>query len=145
MTKTRLKPLCQIQQIHGQIRNHEKDTPTKSKEATQAEKMKYATGIFLLILFRSWGLELLGLSTEQFYQIYDLIPSLIGLLALKIAAGKLTIKWQRIVLDFMLAVLWADVIDRALGITEFRLTDYLLIGFFALALLKHTLLNKYSK
>jgi hypothetical protein len=107
--------------------------------------MKYATGIFLLILFRSWGLESLGLSVERFYQIYDLIPSLIGLLALKIAAGKLTIKWQRITLDFMLAVLWADVIDRALGITTFRLTDYLLIGFFALALLKHTLLNKYSK
>lgn len=107
--------------------------------------MKYATGIFALIVFRSWGLESLGLNAERFYQIYDLIPSLIGLLALKIAAGKLTVKWQRIALDFMLAVLWADVIDRALGITEFRITDYLLLGFFALAILKHTLLNKYTQ
>jgi hypothetical protein len=107
--------------------------------------LKYAALLFALIVFRSWGLESLGLSTERFYQVYDLIPSLIGLAALKIAAGKLDIKWQRIVLDFMLAVLWADVFDRILGHTEWRMTDWLIIVFFGLAILKHTLLKKYTK
>ena len=106
--------------------------------------MKYASLIFALVVFRSWGLESLGLSTERFYQVYDLIPSLIGLAALKIATSKLQIKWQRIVLDFMLAVLWADVFDRILGHTEWRITDWLIIVFFGLAILKHTLLKKYS-
>lgn len=110
--------------------------------------MKYALIIFALIVFRSWGLEplcdQLGASTEAFYRVYDLIPSLIGLAALKIAAPRLTIKWQRIVLDFMLAVLWADVIDRAMGFTQWRATDWVLIGFFGLAILKHTLLKRWK-
>jgi hypothetical protein len=110
--------------------------------------MKYSLLLFALIVFRSWGLEPIcdhyELSTETFYQVYDLIPSLIGLAALKIATGKLQIKWQRIVLDFMLAVLWADVFDRILGHTEWRITDWLIIVFFGLAILKHTLLKKYS-
>ena len=111
--------------------------------------MKSAFAVFLLLVFRAWLLEPvafgLGANVDQFYAVYDAIPALIGVFALKCVSPKLHTAWRQIGLDLMLAVLWADLIDRCMGIATFETHDWLLLPFLILAVMKHTILKPYLK
>ena len=111
--------------------------------------MRSAFIVFLLLVARAWALEpiafSLGADVDQFYAIYDAIPSLIGVFALKCVAPKLHTAWRQIGLELMLAVLWADLIDRMLGVVHFETHDWLLLPFIILAVMKHTILKPYLK
>jgi len=111
--------------------------------------MKSAIAIFLLLVLRAWALDpivmLCGGSDVVLYGIYDAIPSLIGVFAFKCVHPHVVIQWHKIGLDLMLAVLWADLIDRCFGIVEWQSSDWLLIPFLILAVMKHTILKRYLK
>lgn len=111
--------------------------------------MKSAFAIFLLLVFRAWLLEPIvlfcGGSDVVLYGIYDAIPSLIGVYAIKCVHPHVYATFDKVALDLMLAVLWADLIDRCLGVVEFQTHDLLLIPFIILAVMKHTILKPYIK
>jgi len=111
--------------------------------------MNSAIAVFLLLVFRAWALEPIvlfcGGSDVVLYGIYDAIPSLIGVFALKCVHPRTFVQWHKVGLDLMLAVLWADLIDRCFGIVEWHAGDWLLIPFLILAVMKHTILKPYLK
>jgi hypothetical protein len=116
--------------------------------------MRYPTLLFAILVLRSWILEPLfawlypnwpEIGAHTFYAIYDLMPSLLALVAFKVVSHKQTVTWKRVSIDIFLAFVWADVFDRAIGITELKTGDWLLIVFVGLAIAKHTILKKYIK
>ena len=111
--------------------------------------MRYVIAAFLLHVIRHYLLEPvmitgLELSAEQFYSAYDAFAPLYLIMAFKVISPKLDTTIKKITVDIMLAFVWADFIDRCLGIVTTEPRDYLLIAFVVLAILKHTLLKKYS-
>ena len=87
----------------------------------------------VLLLSRSWGLELVmpkPINADLFYQLFDITGSAAILFATKAAGHGRALK-QRIVVDFMLAFMWADIFDRAIGITTFQKRDLLILPIWA--------------
>ena len=70
------------------------------------------------------------INAELFYQLFDITGSAAILCATKAAGYGRTLK-QRMVVDFMLAFMWADLFDRAIGITTFQKRDLLILPIWA--------------
>ena len=112
--------------------------------------MRYAIIAFLLHCIRHWLLEpimldWLQLSIDQFYSAYDAFTPLYLIIAFKCMGPKLNTAWRRITLDVMLAFIWADFIDRCMGVATIETHDLLLLPFIILAIMKHTILKPYLK
>jgi len=85
------------------------------------------------MLFHSWGFEALvpqSMTDATFFRLYDMIGSAAILCTTKAAGYGRALK-QRIIVDFMLAFMWADIFDRAIGITTFQKRDLLILPIWA--------------
>jgi hypothetical protein len=105
--------------------------------------MKYNALLFSILVFRSWGLDLIPLSDDYFWRIYDTLPYVMCLIAFKVISTRLTTDLERVGMDLMLAVVWAATIDGMMGNFEANLKDLLLIPFVILAVMKNTILKPY--
>ena len=112
--------------------------------------MRYVALAFALHCIRHWLLESimldwLQLSIDQFYAAYDAFTPLYLIIAFKCISPKLNTGIKRITLDIMLAFIWADFIDRLVGVVTLQAHDAMLSLFIILAVMKHTILKPYLK
>jgi uncharacterized membrane protein required for colicin V production len=87
----------------------------------------------------------LQLSSEQFYAAYDAFAPFYLIMAFKVISPKLDTTIKKITVDIMLAFVWADFIDRCMGVVTTEPRDYLLIGFIVMAMYKHTLFKLHTQ
>ena len=83
----------------------------------------------LAILFRSYGWDAIAPKTMDaalFYQVYDIFGSIALLCTTKAAAYGRSLK-NRLFIDFILAFIYADIIDRCCGITELQAKDWIIV------------------
>lgn len=112
--------------------------------------MRFAVIAFALHCVRHWLLEpmligWLGLGIDQFYAAYDAFTPLYLIIAFKCISPKLNTDIKRIILDIMLAFVWADFLDRIMGIVTIEPHDAMLFLLIILAIMKHTILKSYLK
>lgn len=112
--------------------------------------MRYVAFAFALHCVRHWLLEpimldWLQLSIDQFYAAYDAFTPLYLIIAFKCISPKLNTDIKRITLDIMLAFVWADFLDRIMGIVTIEPHDAMLFLLIILAIMKHTILKSYLK
>lgn len=112
--------------------------------------MRYVVIAFAMHCVRHWLLESImldwfQLSIDQFYSAYDAFTPLYLIIAFKCVSPKLNTEIKRITLDIMLAFIWADFIDRVMGVATIEPHDAMLFLFIILAVMKHTILKPYLK
>lgn len=111
------------------------------------------------MLFGSWGLDPFFTWTfgaewsteitlqDKFWSMFDFTRHA-GVLAAIKAAHYGRPKKMQIIIDFVLIYFWADLLDRLMGVSEFRYRDYLIIPIYALSVIlvavKHKYLYRYA-